>query len=114
MVLQDTPTKVILTDDDLRCRLGFQNIHNVTKYIHKFALNTFSHTKNNSPDIIDLGEIATIDKSKRNTIPLRLPQSFVDVIHCDILYGSQTAIKEFRYAMFLIMIEQLVINLYMV
>ena len=37
-----------------------------------------------------------------DSTPLTLPQSFGDVVHCDILYGSNTSLKGYRYALFLI------------
>ena len=87
---------------DHRQGFGFRNTVSISKHLHSFTQKTFSLTTSDSPDIIDLGEVATIDRSKRNTTPLTLPIRFGDIIHCDILYGSNTAIKGFRYALFLI------------
>ena len=101
-ILQSTPSKITLTDHDLRQGFGFRNTNSICNKLHSFTTNTFSLTTSDSPDIIDLGEVATIDKSKRNTTPLTLPLSFGEVVHCDILYGSNIAIKGFRYALFLI------------
>ena len=101
-ILQGTPTKVNLTDTDLRQGFGFRNTVTIANKLHTFTAKTFSLSTADSPDIIDIGDIATIDKNKRTTTPLTLPQSFGDVVHCDILYGSNTAIKGFRYALFLI------------
>ena len=101
-VLQSTPSKITLTDTDLRKGFGFRNTSSIARKLHTFTTNNFSLTNSDSPDIIDLGEIATIDKSKRNTTPLALPQNFGDMIHCDILYGSNTSIKGFRYALYFI------------
>ena len=101
-ILQSTPSTIKLTDTDLRQGFGFRNTVSIANKLHSFTAKTFSLTTSDSPDIIDIGEIATIDKSKRTTTPLTLPQSFGDTIHCDILYGSNTAIKGFHYALFLI------------
>ena len=101
-ILQSSPNKVTLTDTDLRQGFGFRNTTFISKKLHSFTTKTFSLTSSDSPEIIDLGSIATIDKSKRTTTPLTLPHNFGDLIHCDILYGSNTSIKGFRYALFLI------------
>ena len=101
-VLQSTPSTVKLTDSDLRKGFGFRNTVTLANTIRDFTAKTFSLTTSDSPDIIDIGKIATIDKSKRTTTPLTLPNSFGDVVHCDILYGSTTSLKGFRYALFLI------------
>ena len=47
-------------------------------------------TVDNNP-IQDIVNFATIDKSKRNTHPVALPEQLGDVVHADILYGSKTA-----------------------
>ena len=101
-VLQSSPSKVNLTDSDLRQGFGFRNTASISKKLHSFISKTFSLTSSDSPEILDLGSIATIDKSKRNTTPLTLPQNFGDLVHCDILYGSETSIKGFRYALYII------------
>ena len=101
-MLQCTLTQITLNDNDLRQGFGLWNASNVVKRLHEFAKPTFSHTTPDGPEIIDLGSVATIDKSKRNTTPLSLPASFGDIIHCDILYGSRTSITGYRYALYLI------------
>ena len=101
-VLQSTPSTVQLTDNDLRQGFGFRNTATISRKLHSFTKKTFSLTVSDAPDILDLGNIATIDKSKRNTTPLTLPQNFGDLVHCDILYGSETSIKGFKYALYLI------------
>ena len=101
-VLQSTPSRVTISDDDLRRGFGFRNTSTISHRLREFAQHTFSHTTSDSPDIIDIGSVATIDKSKRTTTPLELPENFGDLVHCDILYGSMTSVKGYRYALYLI------------
>ena len=101
-VLQNTSSMVKLTDTDLRKGFGFRNTITLANTRHSFTAKTFSFTTSDSPDIIDISEIATIDKSKRTTTPLTPLHSFGYIVHCDILYGSNTSLKGYRYALCLI------------
>eukprot|EP00957_Ditylum_brightwellii_P062101 4713278-Ditylum_brightwellii.AAC.1 len=46
--------------------------------------------------------MATISKSKCNTSPIAKPSNFGDVVHFDIVYGTGTAIRGYRYALWLV------------
>ena len=41
-----------------------------------------------------------IEKSKRNTHPVPLPEQLGDVVHPDILYGSKTVKYGIEYVLF--------------
>eukprot|EP00957_Ditylum_brightwellii_P019299 1455842-Ditylum_brightwellii.AAC.1 len=43
--------------------------------------------------IHDHGEMATLPKSNHNTFPLPCPCSFGNAFHCEIFYGTGTAIR---------------------
>jgi hypothetical protein len=52
------------------------------------------------PDaILDQGDIATLQKTARNTTPVARPSSFGDVIHCDIVFGPEVAIGNVHYGL---------------
>ena len=50
----------------------------------------------------DYGEVATLPKRRRNKTPGDLPALFGDVLHYDIVYGANTVIGGYRYALFLV------------
>ena len=93
---------VSYTIDQLKKGFGFRNIENILPQIKETTQSNFSLTTKDKEKILDLGETATISKTKRNTNPLPLPQSFGDVMHMDIIYGTVTAIEGYRYALFIV------------
>ena len=51
---------------------------------------------------MDIGEVATIDKSNESNTQVSLPDVPFDVVHADIVLGTKTALGGIRYALFLI------------
>jgi len=89
------------TMDQMRKMFGFRNIQSILNELKQTTQNLHISTTDSEP-IIDLGEVSTINKPKRNTTPLNLPEQFGDLIHMDILFGSGTSIGGYRYALFLV------------
>ena len=96
------PNNVSFTVDQLQRRFGFRNIFPILQQIRETSQPNFSISSSDYEPIIDLGNTSTNAKSKRNTTPLTLPQSFGEVVHMDILYGSATAHGQVKYALYLI------------
>ena len=96
------PSQVSFTTDQLKRAFGFRNIESILPHIKATSHSNFSITSIDKEKNLDLGEIATINKSKRNTNPLPLPLHFGDVVHMDIIYGSVTAIEGYRYGLFIV------------
>ena len=87
--------------NQLRKSFGFRNVDSILKELQLTSSNLNISTNESEP-ILDLGEITTQDKKARNTLPSDLPDSFGDVIHADILFGSNTAITGIKYALYLV------------
>ena len=100
--ISSLPKDVSFTVDQLQRRFGFRNINNILPQIRETSLPNYSISAQDTEPILDLGNTATIDKSKRNTTPINLPTKFGDVVHMDILYGSATAHGQIKYALYLI------------
>ena len=100
--ISSIPNDVSFTTDQLQRRFGFRNIHNILTRIKETSMPNFSISSHDNEPIIDLGNTATVDKSKRNTTPITLPQHFGQVVHMDILYGSSTAHGQIKYALYFI------------
>ena len=47
-------------------------------------------------------KMATMPKKHRNITPLQRPDRFGDVVYCDIVYGSGTAIGGYRYTLWFV------------
>jgi len=99
--LAQSDTTTSYTIDQMRKMFGFRNIQSILAELKQTTQNLHVSTTDNEP-IIDLGEVSTIPKPRRNTTPLNLPEKFGDLIHMDILFGSGTSIGGYRYALFLV------------
>ena len=96
------PSTTSFTCDQLRKAFGFRNIDPLLPQIQATSQHNFSISTKDREKIIDLGDVATIHRSKRNTTPLPLPHAFGDIMHMDIIFGSVTAIEGFRYGLFIV------------
>jgi len=47
---------------------------------------------------LELGDVANIKQSCRNTLPIPRPNAYLDVVHCNIGYGDCKAIGGARFA----------------
>ena len=99
--LATSDTSTSYTIDQLKRNFGFRNIQSILNEMKTTIDNLHVSTSDKEP-ITDLGEVTTINKPKRNTNPLNLPEKFGDLIHMDILFGSGTSIGGYRYALFLV------------
>ena len=99
--LQHAPHIATLSIDQLKKGFGFRNIQSIIKELQQTSSKFRLSTLDKEP-ILDLGEVATIDRSKRNTTLLDLPRNLGDVVHMDILFGSNTAINGIKYALFIV------------
>ena len=91
----------VFSIDQLRKGFGFRGVQNIIKELQETSTN-FRISTMDRESIVDLGEISTIDAPRRNTKVTTLPQTLGDVIHMDIIFGSNTAIGGTKYALFLV------------
>ena len=63
---------------------------------------TFSILSKDREPILDLGETATINKSRHNTDPLPIPDQHCHTFHMDIVFGTKTVIGGIRYGLFIV------------
>ena len=101
-VLSSAPLVVPLSTDDLQRGFGFRNVNVLTDNISSITQNSIRINDSGGYRITDLGQVATINKSNRNTKPLTLPPAFGDLVHCDILYGPTIAVLGYKYCLFLV------------
>ena len=72
------------------------------KELKQTSLPNYSISSIDTEPILDIGSTATIDRSKRNTTPINLPEKFGDIVHMDILYGAKTAHGGVKYALYIV------------
>ena len=99
--IQNAPHVATMSVDQMRKGFGFRNVSSIIKEIQQTSTNFRVSTLDKEP-ILDLGDVTTIDKSKRNTSPLPLPKHLGDVVHMDIIFGSNTAINGVKYSLFIV------------
>ena len=95
------PNNVPFTIEHLQRCTGFRNIHTILPQI-KEVCEGITVTNLGKDPIKSRGEVATMNKKRRNTTPVPRPDAFGDVFHYDIGYGAGTAIGGIRYALFLV------------
>lgn len=100
--LSSWPSQVSYTPDQPKKNFGFRNIETILPQIQQTCQSNFFLSVKDKEKVLDLGEVATIHRSKRNTTALPLPQSFGDIMHIDIIYGTITAIEGYKYALFIV------------
>jgi len=100
-IIQHAPHIATMLIDQMQKGFGFRNVKSIIKEIQQTSNNFRLSTLDKEP-ILDLGEVSTIDKSKRNTNPLDLPKHLGDVVHMDIIFGSNTAINGIKYSLFIV------------
>jgi len=93
--------QTVFSIDQLRKGFGFRGVQNIIKELQETSTN-FRISTLDRETIVDLGEISTIDAPARNTNVTDLPTKLGDVVHMDIIFGSNTAIGGTKYALFLV------------
>jgi hypothetical protein len=93
------PSRITLTEDLIRASVGFCRIDSLKQHLSTLYQDTI-HLDTTSPDaVLDMGDLATIKKSARNTTPVPRPSSFGDVIHMDIVFGTNVSIGNIHYSL---------------
>jgi hypothetical protein len=49
--------------------------------------------------ILDSGDVSTLPKVARNTVPVPRPQNFAEVIHMDIIFGPEVSLGNIHYGL---------------
>lgn len=96
------PATVTINKDKLHSCLGFRNIDNVVKCITTHYQPTIKLTSTPSDPVMDLGDVATMQKKGRNTEAVERPKIFGEVFHCDKVFGPDIGIGNVHYALILV------------
>jgi Reverse transcriptase (RNA-dependent DNA polymerase) len=88
------------TDQQLHRYFGFRNLKNWLD-LESTGQNTIKVTKGNERPM-EIGDVANIRYSRRNTTPVPRPAHYLETVHMDIGYGDCVSIGGFRYVLILI------------
>lgn len=97
----NAPKTTIYSIDQIKKYFGFRSVQNIIQELKATSTN-FAISTEDREKILDLGEISTIDKQKRNTNTTSLPHNLGDTVHMDIIFGANTAISGTKYSLFLV------------
>ena len=97
-----SPSSKTITIEELRKLLGYRQPDTVLEHIHTCFQPNFHISNIDREPTLELGEIATIDKTRIPTNPVKLPRNFGDVMHVDIGYGCSAGIGGIKYALFVV------------
>jgi len=88
-----------LTEDLIRASVGFRRIDSIKRHLSTLYQDTISLDSFPPDSVLDMGDLASIRKSARNTTPVPRPLHFGDVIHMDIVFGTDVSIGNIHYGL---------------
>ena len=88
------------SSDELRKSLGFLNVERIIPHLKDYFQPNYHISNINRDLILDIGEVDTLNDTKINEDPVKLPSIFGDVMYVDIGYGRNTGIGGAKYAIF--------------
>jgi hypothetical protein len=88
-----------LTEDLIRASVGFRRIDSIKRHLSTLYQDTISLDSFPPDSVLDMGDLASIRKSTRNTTPVPRPLHFGDVIHMDIVFGTDVSIGNIHYGL---------------
>jgi hypothetical protein len=86
---------------ELHRYIGFRQLKDWSSVL-AVAQPTISFNTSNQDVPLELGDVANVKKSRRNTSPIPRPPTFLDVVHCDIGYGDCKAVGGARFCLILV------------
>jgi hypothetical protein len=93
------PSRLTLTEDIIRASVGFRCIDTIKHHLQDLYQDTISLDTTPADAVLDMGDLASIRKTPRNTYPVSRPHSFGDVIHMDIVFGPDLSIGNIHYGL---------------
>ena len=95
-----SPKEQTFTIDQLHKYFGFRNTKSILPHLRDCFQPNFHISLDEPETILNLGDTATIDKTKLNKTPVKLPPQLGDVLHIDIGYGCTAGIGGIKYCLF--------------
>lgn len=93
------PSRLTFTEDFIRSSVGFRRIDSLKNHLKDLYQDTIRLDSLTPDTVLDLGDLATIKKSARNTTPVPRPNAFGDVMHMDIVFGPDVSLGNIHYGL---------------
>jgi hypothetical protein len=84
----------MFTEDIIHASVGFCRIDTIKNHLSDLYQPTISLDHLPEDAILDAVDVATLHKAPRNTTHVPRPLSFIDVVHMDIFFWSQSRPRE--------------------
>jgi phosphatidylinositol kinase/protein kinase (PI-3 family) len=97
--LLSLPSRITLTEDLIHASVGFRRIDSIKQHLPHLYNDTIRLDSSLPDAVFDMGDLASLKKSARNTTPVPPPSSFGEVIHMDIVFGSDVSIRNVHYGL---------------
>jgi len=93
------PSRLTFTEDFIRSSVSFRRIDSLKNHLKNLYQDTIKIDSLTPDTVLDLGDLATIRKSARNTTPVPRPNAFGDVMHMDIVFGPDVSLGNIHYGL---------------
>jgi hypothetical protein len=93
------PSTITFSEDIIRVSIGFRRIDTIKNHLGHLYQNTVKLDGLPADAVLDLGDVSTLPKVARNTVPVPRPKHFADLIHMDIVFGPEVSIGNVHYSL---------------
>jgi hypothetical protein len=88
-----------MNEDYIRACIGFRRIDTIKRHLSSLYQDSVKLDGSPADAVLDQGDLATVRKTPRNTVPVPRSLNFGDVIHMDIVFGPEVALANVHYGL---------------
>ena len=93
------PRMITFSEDLLRASVGFRRVDSLKQYLPELYQHTIRLDSLPADAVLDEGNFASLRKKNRNTVPIKRPSAFGDVVHMDIVFGPEISVGNIHYGL---------------
>lgn len=93
------PDRLTFTEDILCSSIGFCRVDTMKQHLSHLYQDTIALDHTPPDAVLDIGHFATFPKTPRNTTAVPRPSQIGAVIHVDIVFGPDVAIRDIHYGL---------------
>jgi len=93
------PSIMTMGEDYIKSCVGFRRIETMKKNFSDLYQPTIKFDNTPADAVLEPGNLATLRKNPRNTVPVPRPLSFAVVIHMDNIFGTEVAVGNIHYGL---------------
>jgi len=93
------PSCITFSEDFIHSSVGFHCIDTIKHHLKELYQDTVKLDSSPPDAVLDMGDLATIRKSARNATPVPCPNTFGEIIHMDMVFGSDVSLGNIHYGL---------------